>query len=74
MIEKEEAWKKRLREFGKMNIFQQWEKRKELLKLWKKLLLSNPTREDFRELLDGVMVVPEMLWDVWKGVGKRIST
>ena len=35
--------------------------------LWKKVKRSNFNKSRFASLMDGVMITPEMLYDIWQG-------
>jgi len=58
-------WKEKLKRFGEMRSFEQAKYKQEILECWDELLrsLDDISREEFAELLQGVVFFPEMIYD-----------
>ncbi len=67
-------WRKMLRSIQHNSVSEQQIIRSDILFCWEKLLASNPTREEFTKLMSGIVFMPEMVYDIWKGKGNGKKT
>lgn len=61
---------KQLRDYAQFTFEEQRQHRKEILTLFEAFLLSEPPAEEWRKQLSGLVLMPEMLYMLFRGKSK----